>query len=372
MSTPRNADAYKARRTRLAESLEAHGLTIALITSPSSVYYFTGFLTNPHERFLGLFVNGEDATLVLPAMEAPKASTFISDCRAYTDQEGPLAHLGDLMRGAGASRLGVEKEALSLERAELLREIVPKIEFAAASPLVNALRVAKDAEEAAKLREAARMVDAVLREGLKALRPGMTEMELLAVLETHAKRIGSRKMAFDTIVLSGAKSAEPHGHASNDPILNNEFLLIDMGVEFEGYFSDITRTYALGDVSDRHRDVYEAVLKGQKAAIEATKPGAPIGVLDQTARGIIREAGFGDKFTHRLGHGLGLDVHEYPSLTGDVDAPLEPGMCFTIEPGVYIEGFGGVRIEDDILVTNDGHEVLTHSPKEWDDITISF
>jgi Xaa-Pro dipeptidase len=180
-------------------------------------------------------------------------------------------------------------------------------------------------------------------------------------------------MSFGTLVLSGAKSAQPHGSTGRDPILEGEYLLIDAGVFKDGYCSDITRTFFVGaNPSEKHREVFETVLEANKRAIAAARPGARLGDIDRAARSHIASKGYGDYFIHRLGHGLGLEIHEEPSVSETSDAIAKPGLAFTIEPGVYIDGFGGVRIEDDIVIAEHGAETLTSYPKEWNSCAIRF
>lgn len=171
-------------------------------------------------------------------------------------------------------------------------------------------------------------------------------------------------MSFDTMVLTGANSASPHGVPGQTKVQKGDFILFDLGVVIDGYCSDITRTVAYGDIDDRKKEIYDIVLKSQLTAIEASRAGVSCADVDLTARNIIAGAGFGEYFTHRLGHGLGISVHEYPSITETNPLILEKGMFFTIEPGIYIPGTAGVRIEDDVLITDNGAEVLTKYPKE--------
>ncbi len=171
-------------------------------------------------------------------------------------------------------------------------------------------------------------------------------------------------MAFDTMVLSGPKTASPHGNPGNRKIKKGDFVLFDLGVVYQGYCSDITRTVAFGEPTDAQREIYETVRKAEQAAVDSVRPGVKAMEIDKAARNVIEQAGYGSYFTHRVGHGLGISVHEYPSVTGTNELVLEEGMVFTIEPGIYHPGITGVRIEDDVVVTADGVEVLTKFPKE--------
>ena len=191
----------------------------------------------------------------------------------------------------------------------------------------------------------------------------MSELEIVAEIEYEMKKKGVEKMSFATTVLAGAKAALPHGTPDQTKVKKGDFVLFDLGVVYNGYCSDITRTVAFGDVRKEHKKVYETVLNAQMAAVDAVKPGMTCSELDKVARNIIQEAGYGEYFTHRLGHGLGISIHEYPSVTETNNLTLKEGMVFTIEPGIYIPGQVGVRIEDDVVVTKTGREVLTKFPK---------
>lgn len=200
--------------------------------------------------------------------------------------------------------------------------------------------------------------------GVAAIQEGKTELDVLATIEFELKKKGILEMSFSTMVLTGEKTAAPHGKPGLSMIRKGDLILFDLGVVYKGYCSDITRTVALGEVNDKQREIYETVLTAQMATLNLCKPGEKIGNLDQTARSIITEKGYGDNFTHRIGHGLGIDVHEFPSMNATNTRALQTGMTFTIEPGIYVPGVGGVRIEDDVLITEDGFETLTHYPKE--------
>jgi Xaa-Pro dipeptidase len=200
--------------------------------------------------------------------------------------------------------------------------------------------------------------------GVAALHEGVTEMEVLAKIEYELKKKGISQMSFSTMVLFGEKAGQPHGKPGLRKLQHGDFVLFDLGVVLDGYCSDITRTVAFGDLDEKRREIYDTVLQAQLKALEASKPGTRIGDLDVIARNHITEAGYGDNFPHRIGHGLGIDVHEFPSMSDNNDGVLREGMTYTIEPGIYIDDIGGVRIEDDVYVTADGHETLTKYPKE--------
>jgi Xaa-Pro dipeptidase len=200
--------------------------------------------------------------------------------------------------------------------------------------------------------------------GCSEINEGRTELDVLNAVEYALKQKGVTEMSFSTMVLTGANAASPHGNPGNTRIQKGDFVLFDLGVVVDRYCSDITRTVAYGDINDKQKEIYDTVLKAQLAAIEASKPGATAAEVDLTARRIIAEAGYGEYFPHRLGHGLGISVHEYPSMTETNQLVIEEGMVYTIEPGIYVPNVAGVRIEDDIYITADGANVLTKFPKE--------
>ena len=229
---------------------------------------------------------------------------------------------------------------------------------------LNKMRNIKSEEELEKLRKAAALADYAIEVGCKEIAEGKTELEILMAIEFEMKKKGAEKMSFDTMVLSGPKTASPHGTPGDRKIQKGDFILFDLGVVYEGYCSDITRTVAFGEPSEKQREIYETVKKAEQAAIDMIRPGVKACDLDKAARDVITEAGYGEYFTHRLGHGLGISVHEFPSVTGTNEMELEEGMVFTVEPGIYHPEITGVRIEDDVVVTADGVEVLTKFPKE--------
>lgn len=363
MNKPAGAN---ARMNVLQAYMNEQGIDAILITSPKHVYYLTGFATEPHERFLGLLLpRGDEPLMLVPALdlEAAQAASSVANIHTHSDTDDAHAILRKLMP-SGIGKLGVEKEHLTVQRFEALSEAIGAASYVDIGRPLREMRAVKSPEEAARMREAVRIVEDVLRAGLSKVKPGVTEIELVAELEYQMKKLGAQGPSFDTLVLAGAKSALPHGDADGTPIREGELLLFDLGVFANGYASDITRTFAVGDVTDEMKRIYNAVLEGNLKAIAAIRPGVTFGSLDRAARESIAAAGYGPQFNHRLGHGLGMDIHEYPSIHGNNEELVQAGMVFTVEPGIYLPGVGGVRIEDDVFVTPDGVEVLTTFPKE--------
>src|SRR5699024_1132724 len=215
-----------------------------------------------------------------------------------------------------------------------------------------------------QMKEAGSWADVAFEIGFKAIKAGVSEAEILAEIEYQLKQKGVAKMSFDTEVLAGAKAANPHGSPSSDQVQENHFVLFDLGVLWQGYCSDATRTVAFKEPTDFQREIYAIVLEAQLAAQEAVKPGIKASELDKIAREVIENYGYGKAFTHRLGHGIGTTIHEYPSIVAGNDLVIEENMCFSLEPGIYLPNQVGVRIEDCIYVTKDGCVPFTHTSKE--------
>lgn len=351
---------------KLRSAMEQSGIDVMLITDPKHVYYLTGFACDPHERFLGIIAPQQgEPTLIVPVLDGDKAAAMsvVKNIVTHTDTDNPYDILKQHLPQQ-AARFAIEKGHMSVQRYEALTSATAAKSFVDAGPILQAMRVIKSEEEVVRMKEAVRLVEAVLLEGVSRVKVGMSEIEMVAELEYLMKKLGSDGPSFSTMVLAGENAALPHGVPGSRKIKEGELLLFDMGVYANGYASDITRTFAVGEVNDTCKEIYNTVLAANMAAIEAVKPGVTFGSLDRTARKVIADKGYGDYFTHRLGHGLGIDVHEYPSVHERNEDVLEPGMLFTIEPGIYVPKVAGVRIEDDVIVTADGVEILTSYPKE--------
>lgn len=341
----------------------------AILTSSENVFYFSKFFSDPHERLLAIVLfQNEEPFLVCPQMEVEtaRAAGFEQTIIGYQDTENPWEKVNAEIqkRVSTVNKIAVEKTHMNVERYEVVLKSYPSAQFISAEEKLNQLRTIKDEDEIEKIRKACELADYAIEVGVHAIKESISELEIVAAIEYEMKKKGVQKMSFDTTVLAGAKAASPHGVPGAAKVKKGDFVLFDLGVIYEGYCSDITRTVAFGDVSEESRKVYETVLQAQLKAVEASRPGITCAELDQTARNIISDAGYGEYFTHRLGHGLGISIHEYPSVTETNQLVLQPGMVYTIEPGIYIPNKVGVRIEDDILITKDGAEVLTKYPKE--------
>ncbi|MNW52421.1 putative peptidase [compost metagenome] len=350
----------------LEQKMAQAGIQTLLITDPKHVYYLTGFLSNPHERFLGAVLQkGEEPLLIVPALdeEAARAASDVKHIMTHQDTDNPYSLLKQALK-AEIGVLGLEKEHITVARFEQLCESLGFTEHQDIGSWLQELRVRKSPEEISKMRHAVHLIERVLEESLKQVKEGVSENELVAEVEYQIRKLGADGPSFDSMVLSGEKTALPHGVPGTRTLRQGDLLMFDIGVYADGYASDITRTFAFGELTEEQVRIYNTVLEANKAAIKAIKPGVTFATIDKAARDVIEEAGYGEYFIHRLGHGLGIDVHEYPSVHGKNETLLSEGNVFTVEPGIYVPGVGGVRIEDDCLVTADGVEVLTSYPKE--------
>lgn len=354
---------------QLQNYLNEMEIDAAFITNPDNVFYVSGFKSDPHERLLGVMVFKNAAPfLICPQMEIPdaKSAGWSGDIVGHVDTENAIEvlHRTASAKAESIRTLAIEKSHMTVDRYEALNEFFGNPSFSALDDKVNAMRVIKDEAELEILREAAALADYAIEVAAKNLREGITEIELMTEIELALKKRGVTHMSFDTTVLAGSKAASPHGKTGDRKLQNGDLVLFDLGVVHKGYCSDITRTLALGEPSAEQKEVYEIVRQAEEAALNAVKPGVTAAELDKTARDVIEKAGYGEYFTHRLGHGLGISVHEFPSLHGSNEMEMKAGMVFTLEPGVYVPGKVGVRIEDDVAVTETGVEVLTKFPKE--------
>ncbi len=354
------------RIDKLIAAAAQRGIDCVAVMPGVNMVYLTGLSFHLSERPTLAFLpaTGEPA-LVLPALEAtkPEAGPVAIDWRLFpwTDEEGPANAFKQACEALELSGrvLAVEEQIMRVMELKLLRAGATGLRLAAAEPLLAELRMRKDADELAKLRRAVEIAEAALADTLEKVRAGMTEKEIAAELQVACLRYGAEGQPFEPIVLAGARSALPHGAPSDRPIRAGQLLLFDFGVSVGGYVSDITRTFALDEVDDELKRIYDIVLRANEAGRAAAKPGVEIQEVDRAARKVIASAGYGEFFTHRLGHGLGLACHEAPFACEGDRTVLEPGMVFTIEPGIYLPNKGGVRIEDDVVITADGCESLT-------------
>ena len=357
------------RIEKLQAWMRANDIEVSFVTSSENVFYLSGYFTNPHERLLALAVfKEEEPFLVCPEMEVlnARSSGWEHEIIGFNDISNPweLVQKAIQKRVNHVQNAAIEKEHMNVERYEHLLSLFPQAAFVSAEEKLRKLRMIKDARELKIIEEACALADYAVEFGASEIKEGKTELDILGAVEYALKQKGVTEMSFATMVLTGANAASPHGNPGQTKIKKGDLVLFDLGVVVDRYCSDITRTVAYGDINDKQKEIYDTVLKAQLAAVEASKPGATAADVDLTARKIIADAGFGEYFPHRLGHGLGISVHEYPSLTETNPLVLEEGMVYTIEPGIYVPNVAGVRIEDDVHITADGVKILTKFPKE--------
>lgn len=355
------------RWIELEQQMQQHGMDTLLITDPKHVYYLTGFLSNPHERFLGLLLKaGSEPVMLAPALdeEAAKAAIGSMELITHQDTEDPYRLLQQRLGSDGSKgTIGLEKEYVTLDRYERLQAALQFSASADIGPSLREMRIRKSPEEIKRMRHAVKLIEQVLELSLKQIKEGVTENELVAEVEYQIRKLGADGPSFDSMVLFGEKTALPHGVPGERKLQSGDMIMFDIGVYANGYASDITRTFGYGELTAEQIKIYETVLAANEAAIAAIKPGVTFGSIDKAARDVIEAAGYGRYFNHRLGHGLGIDVHEFPSVHGQNELFLREGNVFTVEPGVYVPGIAGVRIEDDVAVTDSGVDVLTTFPK---------
>jgi Xaa-Pro dipeptidase len=353
------------RSSRVQAAIEEAQLDALLLAAPPNLAYVCGFHVNPHERLVALVVpRSGGLRLVCPSLEEEAARTATGgqvELFVWRDEDGPADALARALAGAG-ERVGIEKRYLSVANAELAAAATSAAAYSGCDALLARLRVVKSEDEIASIRKAAAIVDRVVEHIGTLAEAGVTEGELAAECSIRLRAEGGDAAAFEPLILTGARSALPHGQPGSAPLADGDLLIVDLGVTVNGYSADITRTFVVGGSPDeRQREVFELVHAAERAGIEAVRAGAPASTVDDAARSVIAEAGYGPNFIHRTGHGLGLETHEPPYVTATNDEPFEPGMVLTVEPGIYITGWGGIRIEDDVVVREHGAEVLTQA-----------
>jgi Xaa-Pro aminopeptidase len=361
-------DRFDERRDRLRKLVKKADATAILVTDFTNVTYLTGFTGDDSY----LLVNRDGAVLISDPRYTTQLSEECPGLDLFIRPPGVsmLAAVAKVVEKSKCRKLGVEGDSMTVGLREQIAAEMPVLEFATTSGLVEQLRQIKDAEEVAAIRKAIYQAERAFGVIRATLRPDKTEKQIADELDQQMRAFGAQGSGFPSIVAVGPRAALPHARPTDQTVGVNSLLLIDWGADGGLYRSDLTRVLATGTISPKLERIYGVVLKAQRAAIEAIRPGVIAGDVDRVAREIISQEGFGRNFGHGLGHGLGLQVHEAPRLAVNVSGELRPGMVVTVEPGIYLPGWGGVRIEDDVLVTRTGHEVLTSVPKQLEDIVV--
>lgn len=362
---------YPSRLQRLRAALAQANMDCAIAIAGPNLYYLTGLNFHLSERpTVGFFpINGAPVIVagVLEESKITHGAPYPLQAISYTDAAGPAAAFREAAQFLKLShaRLGIEARRMRVMELRFIEEAFLQPRTLAAEEIYAGLRMAKDPQELALMREAVVIAERALAATLSTIRVGQTEREIAAELVVQTLRAGSdAELPFAPIVASGPNSALPHAFVTDRPIQRGDLLTLDWGASKGGYFADLTRTFAVGEVSDELKRIYELVRAANQAGQAAAKPGVVCAEVDAAARKVIDDGGYGPYFTHRLGHGLGLEGHEDPSMHGRNETSLEAGMTFTVEPGIYVPGKGGVRIEDDVVVTAEGCESLSTYPRE--------
>jgi len=350
---------YKRRITDLQRRLEKLRLDQLLVTHMPNVRYLCGFTGSSG----ALLVGERGATLFTDGRYTVQAKQEATHARLRIARGNAAAAALASIKGPRKHAVGLEGDHLSVSAYKALRKATKSL-LKPTSGLIERTRMIKDAEEIVQLHAAVMLASGLFDVLLHGIKPGTTESHVAAELEYVARPPGAEGMSFETIVASGERSAMPHGVASENPIPASGFVVLDYGVILAGYCSDMTRTVHVGSPGEKQKALYQAVLDAQLAAISAVHPGQEAGKVDQAARKVLKKAGFASYFTHSTGHGVGLEIHEPPRLGKDQKELLQPGMVITIEPGAYVPGLGGVRIEDMVVVTETGCQVLTPTAKD--------
>jgi Xaa-Pro aminopeptidase len=340
------------------------GLDAVALVKPQNVAYVSGFTGSAGVAL----ISAAEAHLVLDFRYIEQAAVQAPGFTRMLAQGQLIEGTGTLIRRLGLRRVGVEEEYLPVGAFRRLEAAAAPAEIVAVEGL-DRIRWQKRPEEVGAIRRAAAVADAAFADVLPLIRPGAVERDVAVELELRMRRRGAERMAFDIIVASGPRAALPHGLPSDRAIGAGECVTVDFGAVVEGYCSDCTRTVVTAPATDRHREIYGIVLRAQSSALSGLRPGMTGREADALARSVIADAGYGDRFGHSLGHGVGLAVHEGPTLSPREEAVLEPGVVVTVEPGIYVPGWGGVRIEDLVVITEAGIENLTGSPKDLHEVS---
>ena len=365
------------RQAKLQELLQNNKLKALVLNPGPDLSYFTELDFHLMERpVIGIFPAMGTPTLILPELEAAKTQDLKFEAESYfynEDQSTWTKVFKSALSGSNleSGTVGIIPRQLRMLEFQYLKDAAPKVEFISSQHIVSLLRMIKGQYELDLMEEAVQIAECALTSTLPAIKPGVTEKEVASMLVGRLLHSGSNpELPFFPIVAFGQNSANPHAFPTDRVLKSGELVLIDWGANVNGYFSDITRTFAMGDIDPELEKIAEFVQKANAAGRAAAKPGAKTKQVDSAARKVIEDAGYGDYFIHRTGHGLGREGHEEPYISEFDETILEPGMTFTIEPGIYLPNRGGIRIEDDVVITEDASRSLTNLPRELSQLLI--
>ena len=359
------------RLNRLTALMASAGLDAIALNPGPSLTYLTGLHFHLMERpTVLLFAPPKSPVIILPGLESAKLNSASIPLEAIPFTDNPANWQHAFVKAVDClhlekSTIGVEPTRFRYLELHYLENAAPEAQFTSAEAALTPLRLCKDKDEISAMQNAARIAEEALQKTLPLVKPGLSERQLASELVLNLLRSGSdSELPFAPIVASGPNSANPHAAPSDRVLTPGDLVLFDWGATCAGYRSDITRTFALGEPEQELRAVYEVVKQANMAGRQAGRPRIPAGDIDKAARQVIEQAGYGQYFTHRTGHGLGMEGHEAPYMFAENDLILEDGMVYTVEPGIYLPGLGGVRIEDDVVVTPDGSLSLTSLPRD--------
>jgi len=361
----------QTRLDKLNASLSTGGLDSVILNPGPTLSYLTGLNFHLMERPVVLFfAKDQTPALVLPELELQKVANLPYKLQVFSYSENPAEWDAAFRKAAQAlsldgKRIGVEPRQLRLLEFRYVKNAAPEADFPDAGDVLAQLRLRKDKTEVEAMRRAVQIAQSALEATIPLIKTGMTEKELSAELVMQLFKHGSEpEMPFSPIVSSGPNSANPHASPSERKLQEGDLLVVDWGAAHGGYISDLTRTFAVGEVDAEYAKIHKIVQEANAAGRAASKPGVPCADVDKAARDVIEKSGYGKYFTHRTGHGIGMEGHEDPYMRGDNMQLLEPGMAFTVEPGIYLAGKNGVRIEDNVVITESGADVLSDMPRE--------
>ena len=348
------------RADKLRESFKSIGIDAVLVSNPYNRRYLTNFTGTYGCAIIGRKKN----VLITDSRYVEQARAQCKEFEIVEQKKGTYETILSVLQSINVENLGFEEDFITFHRYKNYIDSFKNVNLVPSGKSIEKLRGLKDSYEISKIRKAAQIADSAFSYILEVIKPGISELDIALELEFYMKKNGASALSFDTIVASGLRSSMPHGIASNKIIQYGDAITLDFGCVFEGYCSDMTRTVFVGKAEDKLREIYNIVLKAQVSALKALKAGAISKEVDNTAREIITNRGYGDNFGHSLGHSVGLEVHEEPRLSPKNESVVQVGMVLTVEPGIYREGVGGVRIEDMVVVTENGYDNFVTSPKE--------
>jgi Xaa-Pro dipeptidase len=362
---------FSKRQVRLSELMESSDLDFIAVNPGPSLTYLTGLKFHLMERpVVAIFPKKGPPTMIVPKMESGKLENLPFELRAFTYGENPLdwpevfKHAAQSAKIAGGI-VGVEPTRLRFLELRMMENAAPEASYFSAEEILSALRICKDRDEIESMRQAVAIAQFALEATLPMIRPGVTEHQITSELTIQLFQAGSEsELPFTPIVSGGPNSAGPHASPTDRPLQNGDLLVIDWGAAHKGYISDLTRTFAIGDTEIEYVRIAQIVAEANAAGRAAAGPGVTAASIDKAARKVIADAGYGEYFTHRTGHGIGMEAHEAPYIRDGNSLTMQTGMTFTIEPGIYLPGRAGVRIEDNVAITSDGLECLSDLTRE--------